>query len=603
MKTNKLFSVIHKITGRGLCAPWHARNRLHIAGYNPGAMSRHRYRRIVFFFARVILGVICVDLILPFLGMKKYAEGTRLTRYRRIAKAYRELAIEMGGVLIKVGQFLSTRVDVLPAEITDELAHLQDEVPPEKFSSIIKVVESEFGAALLEKFVQFEEQPLAAASLGQVHRARISKSLAGDSTPELAQTVLDVVVKIQRPDIETLIATDMAALFTVGNWLKRYRPISRRADVIALLTEFKGILYEEIDYISEGRNAETFSRRFKSDPGVRVPEVYWSHTTKRVLTLENVWAIKITDYPSIIETGVDPREVASRLLSVYFKQIFEDGFFHADPHPGNLFVLPVENELPSGKRAWRLTFVDFGMVGRVPENTLRGLRELLIGVGTRDAIRVVNAYQTLGFLLPGADLELLGRAEAKMFERFWGMSMAELRKIDLKEIGEFAHEYRKLLLSMPFQIPHDFILLARTVAILSGMCTGLDPQFNVWEHLAPYAEDLLSREIKQGIGTWLEEVRTLLRALLSIPVKLDTILAKLDRGELTIQSQDILARVNQLEYALRQVFRGILFAAFLVGGLQLYSSGKELLAIPLLVFASSVLAWIFVSFGKNRSAK
>jgi len=135
------------------------------------------------------------------------------------------------------------------------------------------------------------------------------------------------------------------------------------------------------------------------------------------------------------------------------------------------------------------------------------------------------------------------------------------------------------------------------------MCTGLDPQFNVWEHLAPYAEDLLSREIKQGIGTWLEEVRTLLRALLSIPVKLDTILAKLDRGELTIQSQDILARVNQLEYALRQVFRGILFAAFLVGGLQLYSSGKELLAIPLLVFASSVLAWIFVSFGKNRSAK
>jgi len=564
-------------------------------------MIRHRYRRIVFFFARVILGIIVSDVLFPLFGLKKWAEGTRLNRFRASARAYRELAVEMGGVLIKVGQFLSTRVDVLPAEITDELAHLQDEVPAEEYSSIIRVIEDEFGASLLDKYVEFDDQPLAAASLGQVHKARIRKSTGGELIESADNNLLDVVVKIQRPNIENLIATDLAAIFTVGNWLRHYRPISRRADVPALLNEFKRILYEEIDYISEGQNAETFAVKFKNEPGVRVPEVFWTHTTKRVLTLENVWAIKITDYPAISAASVDRSQVASRLLRVYFKQIFEDGFFHADPHPGNLFVYPLlelsENAKPVD---WQLTFVDFGMVGRVSENTMSGLRELLIGIGTRDTERVVKSYQTLGFLLPGADLELLARAEEKMFERFWGMSMTELRNIDLKEVTEFAREYRKLLFSMPFQIPHDFILLARTVAILSGMCTGLDPDFNVWDHMAPYAESLLSREIKQAYTYWLEEARALLRALLTIPVKLDAVLAKLDRGELAVQTPDLIVHASQLEGLLTQIIRGIIFAAFLMGGIQLHLGGEDIYAIPLLVLAGICLIWILLAFRNRR---
>ncbi|MBU0704753.1 MAG: AarF/ABC1/UbiB kinase family protein, partial [Chloroflexi bacterium] len=194
-------------------------------------MLRARYRRIVLFFARVAANLIAWELILPRLGFRKRVQRTRSDRLRRIAVAFRALAIQMGGVLIKVGQFLSSRLDVLPIEITDELAGLQDEVPPEDFADIRRVVEIELDAPLEERFAAFDETPLAAASLGQVHRAKLG------TTAESA----NVVVKVQRPNIETIIATDLAALRTVGKWLHRYPPIRRRADVPALLTEFTHI--------------------------------------------------------------------------------------------------------------------------------------------------------------------------------------------------------------------------------------------------------------------------------------------------------------------------------------------------------------------------
>jgi predicted unusual protein kinase regulating ubiquinone biosynthesis (AarF/ABC1/UbiB family) len=239
--------------------------------------------------------------------------------------------------MIKVGQFLSTRVDVLPQEITGELAGLQDEVPPDDFADIRRVAEAEFGLPLEEKYCDFSQTPLAAASLGQVHKAKVS-SIPNQPEPAFTEEgSQDVVVKIQRPGIEAIIDTDLAALRTVGSWLHRYPPIRRRADIPALLNEFTRILYEEVDYEAEGRNAETFAVNFQGEDGVRVPGVVWSHSTRRVLTLQNVWGIKITDYEAISAAGIDRREVASRLLDTYLKQIFEDGFFHAD-HTRNLFV-------------------------------------------------------------------------------------------------------------------------------------------------------------------------------------------------------------------------------------------------------------------------
>ncbi|OGO48521.1 MAG: hypothetical protein A2Z30_04580 [Chloroflexi bacterium RBG_16_64_43] len=547
-------------------------------------MSATRYLRILLFFARVTLTLLVCDVLLVAIGMRRWSRATRAHRLIGIARGYRRLAIRLGGVMIKVGQFLSSRVDVLPAEVTAELAGLQDEVPAEPFAAIRRLAEAELGALLLARYASFEAEPLAAASLGQVHRATLRAPEAGTSVDDAR-----VVVKIQRPGIERLIATDLAALRMVGRWVQRYPPVRRRANVPALLEEFSRTLYEEIDYLEEGRHAEAFAANFQGDPGVRVPRVLWSHTTRRVLTLEDVYAIKITDYEAITAAAVDRRAVAQRLFTTYLKQIFDDGFFHADPHPGNLFVTP-------GPAGWQLTFVDFGMVGRVPSTVRAGARELVIGIGTRDAARLIRGYQLLGVLLPGADLELLARAEAHVFERFWGRSMSELRSMHREEMQQFAAEFRELLYDMPFQVPQNLILAGRCVAILSGMCTGLDPHFNVWEGLMPVAQKLMAEEAKSGWQSWLDEALEVLRTLITLPRQVQGLAARIERGELEMRAPELERRVARLESAMRKTAGAVVFAALLAGGVQLYLGAA--LVPAYVMFAGAAFALGYVAFGR-----
>jgi predicted unusual protein kinase regulating ubiquinone biosynthesis (AarF/ABC1/UbiB family) len=532
-------------------------------------MLKTRYRRITFFFGRVILSLIIWELILPRLGMRQWSQKSRSRRLQKIAFDFRVLAIQMGGVMIKVGQFLSTRADVLPEEITLELSGLQDEVPPERFADIRKVAEKELGSPLESKYLEFEEIPVAAASLGQVHRARLHRTvnLSKVDTPD--QALVQVVVKIQRPKIEQIIATDLAALRTVGKWLQRYRPIRKRANVPALMNEFSRTLYEEIDYKTEGSHAEVFAKNFQGIVGILIPKVVWSHTTKRVLTLEDVTAIKITDYEAISDAGISRGEVATRLLNTYLKQIFEDGFFHADPHPGNLFVAPASRELYE-KQTWQLVFVDFGMVGRISESTRQGLRELLMGMGTRDADRVIQAYKMLDFLLPDADVDLLRKANEKIFGQFWGKSMGELRDISFDEMHEFMHEFRELLYDMPFQVPQDLLFLARTVAILSGLCTGLDPEFNVWNNLAPYAQKLIASEGILGGKSLIEEIGIVFQKILGAPVRIMALLERMEKGNLEVRADKLEYQVRKVEHSIRRVGGAVIVAALILGGVQLF---------------------------------
>ncbi|MEW6716116.1 MAG: AarF/UbiB family protein [Chloroflexota bacterium] len=558
-------------------------------------MYRARYRRIVFFFARVITHLLFWELLLSHTGFRKWSKRTRPQRLKRIAREYRALAIQMGGVLIKVGQFLSARVDMLPTEITDELAELQDEVPPEAFEDIRRVAEEELGAPLSARFVDFTEEPIAAASLGQVHRAKLYPQDAYPTSEN--EHEVEVVVKVQRPNIETIIATDLAAIRTIGKWLNRYPPFRKRADILALLNEFTRVLFEEIDYLAEGKNAETFAVNFKDRPHVRVPVVVWTHTTKRVLTLEDVYAIKITDFNAITAAGIDRAEVAKRLINTYLQQIFEDYFFHADPHPGNLFVSPIlaDGGGQDKPTEWQLTFVDFGMIGHVPSSMRAGLRELVIAMGMQDATRLVNAYQMLGVLLPHADLKLLEQAEAMAFDRFWGKSMAELKNISMREIHEFALEFRQIVYSMPFQIPQDLIWLGRAVAILSGMCMALHPQFNPWESIIPFAQKLIEEEALTGWEFWLQEIGQYLKTLFLIPKQLERVLGKLDQGSLDIRIPDVEQRIRHLEAATRRMVGAFIFAALLIGGLQLYLSGNPVLGEILLAGAAFALAWVVLS--------
>ena len=545
-------------------------------------MIRRRFQIILFFFGRLLFALAFWDILLPRIGLGNLSRSTRKERLRKSAVKFRLMALKLGGVMIKVGQFLSTRADVLPIEITNELAGLQDEVSPEKFEDIRRVAEHELGMTLENKFAYFDPHPLAAASLGQVHKARLW--LVTENTPSADARQVEVVVKVQRPNIQNIIETDLAALRIVGNWLMKYAPIRRRADIPALLAEFTRILKEEVDYLAEGVHAETFATNFNDIPGVKVPRVVWSHTASRVLTLEDVGGIKVNDETAIRAAGINPGEVSSRLINTYLKQIFDDGFFHADPHPGNLFVSP----LPGGN--WDLTFVDFGMVGRVPANTRLALREMLVGVGTQDPARVVRSYKLLGILLPHADLEMVEKAEGRLFERYWGKSMGELRNIDPKEITDLANEFRELIYSLPFQVPHDLIFLARAVAILSGICTGLDPDFNIWLHIAPYAEKMVSEEVGAGgPEMWLDELSSLAQRLSALPRRAEGVLERFERGEVVVRDLQMVEQVINVRKSLQKISSSIIFAAFLVTTVQLYLGKSEQIA-----YVTGVAAIIFL---------
>jgi len=567
-------------------------------------MLRARYRRIILFFARILFSIILWDVFLPRIGFAKWSRNTRSERYRKIAARYRSLAIQMGGVLIKVGQFLSARVDVLPAEITTELSGLQDEVPSESFDDIQKVFVAEFGMPILAKYTEFDPVPLAAASLGQAHLAKIN--LNNDKARELEAANLDddlkqsidysVVVKIQRPGIEKIIATDLAAIRTVGSWIKRYPPIRKRANIPGLIAEFTRTLYEELDYLAEGRNAETFAMNFSANPGILVPKIVWSHTTKRVLTLQNVWGIKITDYDEITSAGIDKTEVAARLLDTYLKQIFEDGFFHADPHPGNLFVMPITQtgEQSSPNHSWKLTFIDFGMVGRMRPEIRDGLRELLIGIGLQDASRVIKSYQILGILLPGADISILEKANAEIFKRFWGRSLDEFSNINMDEVQAFVYEFREILYSMPFQLPQDLMFLGRAVGILSGMCSGLDPKINVFEHLGPFTQKLIAQEAKHDWNYWVNEAGEIARKMIALPIHADSVLTKLERGEIIVRDPQLSENVKKLEKTVSKAIGGLIFVAFLLGSIQLSVTDQETLTWVLRIAALASLLWIII---------
>jgi len=313
--------------------------------------------------------------------------------------------------------------------------------------------------------------------------------------------------------------------------------------------------------------------------------------------LEDVSAIKISDHEAITAAGIDRGQVAKRLFNTYLQQIFRDGFFHADPHPGNLFVCPV----PTGdihdpeNTGWVLTFIDFGMVGHVPPNIKTGLREMVIGVGTRDAARVVKSYQMLGVLLPHADLEMIEQAEEQIFDRFWGKSMQELQQIDMDEVKEFAGEYRELLYDLPIQIPDDILYLGRCVAILSGMCTSLDPDFNVWKGLAPFAQELIQEESGEIWEQLLEQVTSWGKLLFDLPKRLDSTLTKLESGKIAVRTPELERRLGRLEQSNRKLVGAVIFGALLLGGIQLTLAGESIPGGILLGVAVVTLGWILLS--------
>ena len=545
--------------------------------HNRSFRQNGRFRRILSFFARVILHLIIWDILggrVPLLGMA--VRQSRPRRFRRWAHRFRELALDMGGVMIKLGQFLSARVDVLPAEITEELLGLQDEVTAEETWRIMSVIQADLGDAHL-RFAEIEDAPLAAASLGQTHRAWLLPE-NGESDRGTA-----VVIKVQRPNIQSIVETDLAALRIVARWTMRYRPIGRRADMPALMEEFAKTLWEELDYRAEVDNAERFAEMYADSERIYIPAIYRQHCTDHVIVMENVEAPKITDLAAMEAVGIDSREVAETLLDTYFDQVFREGFFHADPHPGNLFVRP-RTDLPwspedgegaSGGRPFWLIFVDFGMVGRVQTLVGDNLRQVLISVTQRDGRKLTEAYQNLGFFLPGADLVRIAEAQDIVLDRIWGRNLLDLARPDPAEMAELGQEFRDLLFDFPFQIPQDFIYLGRALGIVSGLVSQLDEQINPWYFIEKYGESLVASQ--EGAKLGLETAWQLIRPYLDTPGQVKRLLTLAENGRLRVQSdRETLRQYERIEKRIGQLGWSVLGAAGMLSGtlLYLYRKGR-----------------------------
>ena len=540
-----------------------------------------RYRQVRWFFAKAFSHVIFFDIFLnrPIL---RWFRPDPLPRWQKISRRYRELAIEMGGVLIKLGQFLSIRVDVLPHEVTSELAGLRDEIPAEKFEAIVAQIEADFERPVAELFAWISPEPLGAASLGQAHLARLAADQA------------EVVIKVLRPGIDVLVETDLAAISLALRWLKYYKRISKRVDLDWLAQEFATVTRAELDLVAEGKNIERFGRDFADDPQVYVPQVYWDYSAARTLTLENVSYLKISDLAGLESAGISRAKVAKKFYNIYMQQTFVTNFVHADPHPGNVFVRPrpVAAEREAGitafgptdpvphqpDRPFQIVFVDFGMVAVIPDRLRAALREYAIGIGTRDAYRVVQSYVQAGTLLPGADLKRLEEAHEALFERFWGVSLGQMKDVALVEAESLVREYQDVIYDAPFQFQVDMLFVLRAIGILSGMATNLDENFDPWAETIPFAQKLATAELQRNWQDWLQEILKIGQTLYKLPTRLEEVLTQAQRGNLSVKtsfSPDSRKLVVRLEQSVNRLGWMVIAAGLLIAGANLRSAGQD----------------------------
>lgn len=541
---------------------------------------KDRRKRIIRLFRFLISDILREQFLGKILGKKWLEKGSEARNHRR-AQRFVETALELGGVLIKLGQYLSARFDLLPDIWIQELSRLQDAVPAVDFSDLRPIIEQDLGGKLEDLFLEFNQSPLASASLGQVHEARL---------PDGSR----VAVKVRRPGIELIIEADLEALNRVIDFLKRRTDLGKLADLKGIAREFETTLRRELDYTKEAKNAERFKANLQKLKYVYVPQIYWKFSSNRVVTTEFIDGIKITNYHAIDEAGLDRHKIARILSNCYLNQLFIDGFFHADPHPGNLFVRP-------GPYGVQVVFIDFGMVGDISDSMRFQLKRLIFGIVNRDIEGTLQAFKALGFVRREEDDDKVRVAITFFIERFIGYDLGQIKAMDRGKIFE---EVSYLIYSNPLYVPSDFSFLSRAMETLIGLCTSLSPKLNVLTEAKPFmarlaAEELGSAQVVEsltGIGQFLnalpgaatvnaflksptgEELKANALQLVTLPRTLNHTLEKLETGRLQVQFQsaEVKQAAEKVQRANERVVTSVMASGFLVSGVILTSASAPL---------------------------
>lgn len=391
-------------------------------------------------------------------------ESNKDANQERQAVWLKQKLIKLGPTFIKIGQSMGTRADLLPLPFVKELGTLVDQVPAFPNDVAFSIIEHELGKKINEVYAEFEIEPVAAASLGQVYRARL-------------HTGEEVAVKVQRPNLEATIRGDIVILKRVAKFAERFPQLNENADWTGMLREFDVTIHEEMDYVAEGRNAERFRENFQNWSNIHVPQIHWHATTKKVLTMEFIHGTKVVDLEEQARRNISPAKVNRLLIKTYLKQLLEDGFFHADPHPGNLLVMS----------DGRLAFFDFGMVGRITPSLQAKMIDAFFHVVDKDPGGIAQDLIDLDFLKPGTPHSTVKPVVERMFEFHFNL---KLKDVNFKEL---TYDLADVMYDYPFRLPSNFTYIMRALMTLEGIGIITDPEFNFFETAKPYAKEFMLR--------------------------------------------------------------------------------------------------------------
>lgn len=505
-----------------------------------------RYRQVVNVFLKHGLGLFVDQLGLK--GRRPERPRPGLSR-RQIGKRLRLALEELGPTFIKLGQMLSTRTDLLPRDIAEELGKLQDQVFPLPFEVVRQEVEKDLGRSLDELFVEFDSCPLAAASIAQVHRARLFNGQ-------------EVAAKVRRPGIEDIVEEDLAVLVSLAERAEKRMAWAAAYGVADLAREFAHNLRQELDFTLEGYRAERLRRNLAQEAGVYVPAVFGKFSGQRILTFEYVQGVKLNDIPELARRGMDRRVLARRLVDVLLRQILRDGFFHADPHPGNIYV-------SDGNV---IVFMDFGLIGEISDQRRRLLGELILAVVRNDAPRTVQALLDLGIVQEAVDVASLQAEVDRLRETYYRLPFEQI------SLAAVFNEMLSLARRFKTKVPLEITNVIRALILLEGTVRELDPDISMVKIAEPLVREVFMQELDKGHRELLARLINSGEALLDLPLKLSRTLDKLAERTLWLNVEDVKHLSNAIDRAATKILVGFIFLslAVLTVGLSVVKAGRLL---------------------------